>query len=337
MSARLETDNSVVVGKSDEVSKLLLADTIAGTGSKSPSDSTPKSSKPSDTTIQVAAGGPGIGLWLAMEKNKQEGEKPKPAEQKTAEEAKTVASVVTGFSERVVKDGKLRDSDRDSVHTEFNKQLDQTAKYRPEERAAQLRSYINAANEKLLADKSGLYFTENKSPGKDQISISLVDKGEKSLVQDRPSRTVYDTEVYNVGATQLEAKNVPQRDQVPEDLRKSYDHIKSTAKATVMTDKFQPALKKVVEDAGLAKLTRQDERNKAVGLPADASMDDFHKELEKRMMTTLGKSGVDYTTEYNRDLNREFVKQLGLKPGVNTQAEIVEALKKVKVPTDAKK
>ncbi len=334
MSAKVEFDNAVVVAKSDDVSKLLLADSTKGGGSNSPSDKT--QAKPSAETVEVAMGGPGLALWLMQDKNKQEGEKPKPPAQKTAEEAKTVATVVSGMSERVLKDGKLKDADRDLIHTEFNKQLAQTEKYRPEERATQLRSFITAANEKLLSDKSGLYFTENKSPGKDKISVSLVDKGEKSLVQDQPKRTVYDTEVYNVGATPLEAKNVPAREQVPEELRKAYDSIKSSAQKSVMADKYQPALKQVVEEAGLAKLNRQDERNKAVGLPTDASMEEFHKELEKRMMTKLGTPGADYTEAYNRDLNREFVKKLDLKPGVVTQQEMIEALKKVKVATDKK-
>jgi hypothetical protein len=254
-------------------------------------------------------------------------ETPKDIQKK---EADSLAATIKSFGDRG-----LNDTNKESIHAEFYKQLEKTKDKPSEERATALRRFVDDVNTSLRSD-SKFSFSENPTGVKDKLSFSLVDKGEGSLEAGVPKRTVYDTKEYSLRKGPDAAENIPDREKLPLELRNSFDYVMKQSRDHVMQTKFIPALDAVSKELGFEKLKTQEDLNKALGLSPEAPTRDYYKRLETLMMNKLGLAGQDYQATYSADVSRAFIEQLKLKPGIATKDDILKGLKETKVPKDFK-
>lgn len=267
-------------------------------------------------------------------------EKPKekltPA--KLAEKSQEDATKLAGAIKTQFNVGDLKQGDREEIHSAFHAQLAKSEGMSSKDRATALRSFVDQVNTGLRKDNGKLSFREDSTGNANKLSFSLVDKGDKNLVDGLPQRTVYDTMEYALKKEDQIVNNMPDRETIPSDLKEPYDYAFQLSKESAMK-KYGPALESVVKETKLRELGTAEERNKALGLKPDASSAEITKELERRMMVKLGEPGKDYHQEFSKDVDKAFMKTLDLKPGIATTKDIEAALTKLKasVPKDFKR
>lgn len=310
----------------DGVSQILLADTRP-TNSLAGSELSQKPALlPNDGSLNIEP------IQLAVLDTRFVSQPNEPSSE-SKKEASALASKIKSRA-----GGELKDSDKDEIHAAFNKELAKTEGEDPSARAESLRRFVSEVNNKLRQENGKLQFSEDAAGSGDKISFSLVDNGEGNLVAGLPVRTVYDTMEYSLKKGEPVVKNIPERNALPAELRAAYDFTFQNARQAVMKEKYAPALEAVSKEAKLAECKNQEELNVALGLPATSTAADFQNELMKRMMVKVGQPGEDFNQVYGQDVDRAFVKNLDLKPGLATQTEMIGALGKMatKVPKDWK-
>lgn len=321
--------------KQDEsVGRALLADT-QGSSDATKTKLAPTPFNQSYLDIPPLTGRAGEQFVAMTDGEKQEKPTPAKLEEKAKEDASSLAtSIKTKYN---IAD--LKAEDREEIHSAFHSQLSKSEGLPTKDRAAALRTFVDHLNTDLRKDNGKYSFREDATGNANKLSFSLVDKGDKNLVDGLPQRTVYDTMEYALKKEDQVVNNMPDRESIPGDLKESFDYAHQLARHSVMKNKYGPALDSVIKETKLRELGTAEERNKALGLKPDASGAEMTKELEKRMMAKLGQPNKDYNQEYSKDVDKAFMKTLDLKPGVATTKDIEAALTKLKasVPKDFKR
>jgi len=321
MAFEFNTETPQITASGDATSRALLAD-----------------SQKNAIPLKIIEPAPGEANTLKLNQVAWMDERPL---QKQVEPSDTQKKEASSLAEMIKSHGAepLSDGQREDIHSEFHKQLEQTKDKPINERAASLRAFVGEVNKTLREGNGKLSFRENAAPNGDSISFSLVDKGDGNLVAGLPQRTTYDTMEYSLKRGDVIAQNIPSRDDVPEEMRTAYDWIMQQSRDHVIKTKYGPALEKVADEFKLKDATSQEALNQALGLKPDASSREYYQKLERLMMNKLGLKDQDYSATFSRDLNQAFLAKLELKPGIATQKDIFNALKKAQasVPKDFKR